>query len=102
MAKETTKKFRLPAQGKPKPKPKKTSARDLGKVAKDYMSDKDDNTLLKSKMSEAKKMYKTVVDFDKAIVNTPSSLYKGKDKFSKDMKSSVSKAAKKQSKRTGV
>lgn len=33
MAKETTKKFKLPAQGKSKPKPKKTSAKDLGKAA---------------------------------------------------------------------
>lgn len=33
MAKETKKKFKLPAQGKPKPKAKKTSARDLGKTA---------------------------------------------------------------------
>jgi hypothetical protein len=33
MAKETKKKVRLPALGKPKPKAKKTSARDLGKTA---------------------------------------------------------------------
>lgn len=33
MTKETTKKFRLPAQGKPKPRPKKTSVKALGEVA---------------------------------------------------------------------
>ncbi len=49
MAKETTKKFRLPAQGKPKPKVKKTSARELGKAAntqfKKGYADKDKKTI---------------------------------------------------------
>jgi hypothetical protein len=33
MTKETTKKYRLPALGKPKPKANKTSARNIGKAA---------------------------------------------------------------------
>jgi hypothetical protein len=49
MAKETTKKFRLPAQGKPKPKVKKTSAKELGKTANEQFKagtrDKDKATI---------------------------------------------------------
>ena len=49
MAKETTKKFRLPAQGKPKPKVKKTSTKELGSIAnkqfKQGYAEKDKKTI---------------------------------------------------------
>lgn len=105
MAKEVKKKVTLPALGKPKPKPKKTSARDLGKVAnsqfKQGYKDKDKASIPLYENNgvkvTAKEEAKTQVETRRRGVEDRSS-----EKFMKERNNNIERRKRKVARITGV